>query len=124
MDIRNLYNTLVQSLRLVAAPFEIQTTSLPEFVNVPDEIALIYNESYLIAPQLKDKNLISAKILGMLERLDQIFEEMSEVKPIWTLERLRNDSSWERLRILALDILRELNEPDGRPNLDFIDWTE
>jgi hypothetical protein len=124
MDIRNLYNTLVQSLRLVASPFELQIVSLPRFVNVPDEIVLTYNDAYLIASQLKAENLISPKVLGMLKELDELFGKMSEEKYLWTVEKLKSNESWEKSRILAFDILKQLNEPYDSPNLDFINWTD
>lgn len=50
MENKNSYNILLQSLRLVASRFEIQIATLPEFVNVPDEIALIFNDAYLLVP--------------------------------------------------------------------------
>lgn len=36
----DLYSQIVDGLRLAAAPFEIQTSILPDFVHVPDEIIM------------------------------------------------------------------------------------
>lgn len=124
MNKRNLYNTLVQSLRLVASPPDVQVAALPKFVNIPDEIALTFNDANLIAPQLEDEELISSHSLDMLKELDELFETMSEDKNLWTIEKLENDKFWRGSRELAINILKEMNEPYSSPNLDFIKWTE
>ena len=86
MKTQDIYNNLIQSLRLVASPYDIQVLSLPDFVNVTDEIALIYNEAYIMAPQLN--NIITPHIAKMLDDLDKLFEKMSEEESLWTIENL------------------------------------
>lgn len=122
MRTKNLYNILLQSLRLVASPSEVQITSVPQFASMPDEVALTFNDAYLIAPQLLDENLISIQAFDLLKELVELFEKMSKDKSLWTLGKLESDTAWKRSRELALKALQELDEPYGRPNLDYINW--
>lgn len=120
----NLYNNLLQSLRLVAAPPEIQISSMPQFVSLPDEIALTFNDAYLISSQLVDENIISIQAFLLLKELSELFDNMSQDKSLWTLQKLENDNSWKLSRQLAIKVLQELDEPFGRPNLNYINWVK
>lgn len=122
MKTEDVYNNLIQSLRLVSSPPNIQVEVLPDFVNVPDEIALIYNESYIMVPQVND--VISPYALKILDDLDKLFEEMSKVQSLWNIESLKNDDSWKKSRELGHLILNELNETYTKPNLNFIKWVK
>ena len=124
MEKDNIYDILIQSIMLVASSYQIQTNTLPTYVNVADEICLIYNDAYLMIPQIKDKSLISSKAMSMLKELNKLFDEMSDDKMLWTLEKLKEDNNWEKTRKLSHEILKELNEPYKRPNLDFINWVK
>ncbi len=120
METRNIYNKLIQSLRLVASSSEIQISSLPDFVNVADEIALTYNEAYMTIHLIDDK--ITPGIMKMLDALDKLFEKMSEDKSLWNIESLKNNELWIKSRELGRLILTELKEEYISPNLNFIDW--
>jgi hypothetical protein len=124
MEIKDSYNVLVQSIMLVASTYETQIATLPEFVHSPDEIALIYNDAYLITPQLKEQKLISLNTLPILKELDDLFDAMSEDKSLWTFEKLKDDKSWKRSRELAFLILEELGVSYNIPNLSFINWVK
>lgn len=124
MKEKELYYNLIQSLRLVASPSETQISSLPEFVHVPDEIALTYNNAYLIAPRLLNEKMISLKAYEMLKFLDVLFEKMSDDKSLWTNEKLERSELWGKARIMACTILDEMKEPYVAPDLDFIRWTK
>jgi len=41
------YKRLINAIRLIAADYSTQVQSLPYFVNVPDEVALIFDDAYL-----------------------------------------------------------------------------
>lgn len=124
MEAKNYYKILVQSLNLVASAYEVQNKVLPAFVNIPDEIALIYTEAYLIIPQIKEENIISKSAINQMKKLDELFKKMSENKLIWNHESLMNDNIWEKSRELALNILFELGESYEKPDLYFINWIE
>ncbi len=52
-----IYSMLIDGLRLVASPFEVQCESLPEFAHVPDEVLNSVENTYI--PQLLNYGLIS-----------------------------------------------------------------
>ena len=117
---KDIYNYLVQSLRLVASPHHIQISSMPDYVNVTDEIVLIYNEAYIMLPQIN--KLISPHIFKMLDELDKLFEDMSNDKSLWNIKCLEENEFWIKSRELGHKALVELNEKYTKPNLDFILW--
>lgn len=122
MEIANLYNTLLQALKLVASSSNVQISVFPNFVNIPDEIALIYNDAYLMLPQLQNQNLISEEALEILRKIDELFEEMSKDFSLWTLDKLENNKNWKLSRELAHSALKALHESYDNPNLNFIQW--
>ena len=115
-----IYKQLIQSLNLAASPASIQISSLPNFVHVPEEVALIYNDSYLMIPQLSDT--LSESVIKMLNELDLLFEKMSNNKSLWTIECLKHDIDWENIRRLSMLILVELGESYTEPNIEGFSW--
>lgn len=116
----NIYNNLAESLKLVASSYDIQIESLPDFVNVTDEIALIFNDSYIMIPQID--RLLSSHTMRLLDDLNKLFEKMSEDKSLWNIESLEKNDLWIKSRELGCLILKEINEKYTDPNLDFINW--
>lgn len=122
MEITNLYNMLLQALRLVASSSNVQISVMPNFVNIPEEIALIYNDAYLTLTQLQNQNLIPKEALEILKKIDELFEKMSKDPSLWTLDILENDKNWRLSRDLDKSVLKSLHERYDKPNLDFIHW--
>ena len=118
-----IYYNLIQSLKLVASPHHIQIASLPDYVNVADEIALIYNDSYIMLPQIC--SIISQpNVIKMFDELNKLFEDMSKDKSLWNNKSLEENVFWKVSRELGQLILNELNEKNTNPNLDFIHWVK
>ena len=61
MDAKDIYYVLVQNLKLIALPAEKQIQVLPDFVLVPDEIALGFDDVYLMVPQIKQNSMVSVR---------------------------------------------------------------
>lgn len=122
MKTQDIYNNLIQSLRLVASSSDIQISSLPDFVNIADEIALIYNESYMMVSQID--NIITPYVMKMLDDLDKLFNRMSEDESLWNIKSLNDNDLWLKSRELGRLILNELKEECINPNLDFISWVK
>lgn len=117
-----VYNNLIQVLKLVASEASVQIESLPQYVNVADEIALLYSDIYSLVPQLVDAGVILPQHLAILNRIDNLFEMMSNDETLWNLERLKDNASWKQSRLLAFEALKELNASYEKPNLDFVKW--
>lgn len=122
MEVKLIYNNLIQVLRLVASEANVQIESFPQYVNVTDEIALLYSDIYSLVPQLVDAGLILSQHLAILNRIDNLFEVMSNDETLWNLERLEDNASWKQSRLLAFEALMELNVSYEKPNLDFVKW--
>ena len=114
-----LFSTLVEAVQLLAADYEAQVAALPAYAAVPDELALIYHDAYLLVDQMADAGQLTEKHLAKLRELDEEMDAMSgaENTDRWTLDALRSDPWWERMRLLAGDALRSLNVPRQRPAL-------
>ena len=112
----------MQAVQLLAADYEAQVAALPAYVAVPDELALIYHDAYLLVSQMADAGRLTEKHMAKLRELDEELEAMSgaENADRWTLDALRSDPWWERIRSLAGDALRSLNVPRQRPSLGHI----
>lgn len=122
MEAKDIYYVLVQYLKLIALPAEKQIQVLPDFVLVPDEIALGFDDIYLMIPQIKQNAMISVRGLELLRELDQLFEKMSGKPLFWSLEYFEYGELWKKIRQLACSILDELKEPVDIPDLGFTQW--
>lgn len=111
MNLNQQYTILVQSLKLAAHNPATQISLLPSFVVVTDEIALTFEDGFLLANELKENNFISDSIFKYLVELDGLFNYMSNDKSIWSIEALINHELWQNTRDLAKLILNEMNEP-------------
>lgn len=81
----------------------------------PDELALNFDDGYRLIPELRDGGvLFSEGALAALAALDQQLESMSGSHnlDLWTIEAIRHDPEWERVRDLAQRALPLLPEND------------
>jgi hypothetical protein len=119
------YNMLIESLRLISAEPEIQIKSLPECVIVPDEIALIFSDTFLLIKQNKSDIAIDDFKFKRLLEIDNYLKEMSEEEnKIWTIDALRINEKWERLREMVSEVLELFNKKKERPNLYWLEYID
>lgn len=109
---------LIESLRLLSSNFATQKEILPDFSNIPDELALIFDESF----RLYKNNEENAKkdILNHLEDLNSILDKMSDEKELWTLVALKKSNKWKKVRKMATQILKKLKIKKEKTNLNWI----
>ena len=117
---------LVQSVRLLAADYETQLRSFPSFVHIPDELALTYNDCFLLVDQIAKAGLLNEHQLARLKELDGALERMSEKESeeLWTLDALRKHPEWQDIRFMASELLVLLGWKKQRPNLSWITYLE
>ena len=118
------YFIIVQSLKLLAANFEDQVISLPNYVHCTDEIALIFDDAFRFLPLLKQENLISNEVYRNIIKLNDLLDKMSNDKTLWNLLSLKSDQSWINIRIMSRSILEMMNEQFEKPNLSYINWVK
>ena len=124
-DPRRLLTFLVDSLRLAALPADRQIEALPDFVHVPDEVALVFDDAWALMPQLEEAGLVSPEQRRAIEPLSDLYDEMSiagDRESLWTIEAMRSDARWDRSRERAREALDRLGESQGQPTFEGVVW--
>ncbi len=110
---------IVNALRLVALPTEKQVAALPDFVHVPDEIALIYDDAFRLVPELQAAEVLMPSQADALHELDRKFTAMTDApdeETVWTLEAMQSDERWNDARRLACHALNLLGASADPPD--------
>lgn len=102
------YNSLIDALKLAAAAYSEQVNSMPSFVvEVADDIANTFGEAFHLTNPLLEAGMITEKVAVKLKELDDLFEMEDEAS--WEQEALKNSPHWQKIRLLATEILENLN---------------
>ena len=114
---------MLQAILLLALEYEDQASSFPEFVCLPDEVVLTFDEAYRLFDQVIDANLVTEAQIAAIKTIDCFIQGMDSKKDaenIWTLEAMKTSPDWQRLRILARNTLPLFNVTETKPNLDWL----
>jgi hypothetical protein len=106
---------LVSALQLLAADYDEQVAVLPDYVHVPDELALHFDDAMVLVPQIQAGGLIDESAVRAIEGVDQALRDVPE----WTLDALRTDPGGATVRHRAREVLDHLGEPRGPIDLSF-----
>jgi hypothetical protein len=116
------YEILVDALRLAAAEPETQIKSLPDFVHIPDEIALNFDDAYIYKKELLIENRISAEMAELLDEIHKESDFMSDNKVGWKIEDLSSSHHWKKIRETAKKLLHMMGEEIQPPKLDWVSY--
>ena len=107
---------LMWSVQALAQGAARQRLLYPEFVSVPDELALEFEEHYSAFLGCKDGLADQAQIRA-LERLDRMLESMSGPSNLeyWENTALDSNPAWNEVRILAKQVLKAMGWDDTPP---------
>jgi hypothetical protein len=119
-DTNRFFHQLVESIQLLAADYSTQVDALPKYVVVPDEIALIYHECVLLLDQISEAGFLKEEVARQIVELDDKFNKMNLEANFWSLESLQRHPEWNKIRMVAKNILRSLGVPQSKPDLDWI----
>lgn len=114
---------LVEAIRLLAADTEIQFSILPDFVCVPDELAITFCDAYdvlsIYLPQIW--GLETSSLCGAISTA---FDTMTAEAPedFFSETAVRHDQRWQDIREQARVILTKLNLPITTPDLCWITY--
>jgi len=122
MNEQQVLGMLIQSLQLLASGYEIQVSSFPNFVHVPDELALTYHDCLLLASSRLEPGVIDGEQYARLTALDEFLDSPGLDSEIWTLESLKTHTYWQDVRSLAAELLGLFGAPIQRPHLDWIHY--
>lgn len=110
---------LIEATKLVASDFSIQTSILPAYVHIPDEIALVFQDAYYCVNKLVEHGVLNEYQQTALGALNISLDRINS----WTLVSLKEDDEWNYVRGLAKDVLKSFNETNTEmPNLFWIDY--
>ena len=114
------FNLFVESIKACALPVEELSTHLPEFVIVQDEVFSIFENAYLISPQLIDEGLIPPTAVSSLIRAQIAFD--FALRNQIPLPESGEVNKWERGRKACEVILNKMGISDSTPNLSFLSY--
>ncbi|GCF07605.1 hypothetical protein KDI_11690 [Dictyobacter arantiisoli] len=119
----NLYfDMLIQTLQLLAASYVEQVQAFPTFVHIPDEVALVFSDTWLFSQKLIMDGFITHQQKVEIERLDNLLNEMSDNIQLWNLFSLETSDEWGKVRYLASNILTSLHKEKEQPNLFWLKY--
>ncbi len=106
-----LLERLKHSLQLLACAPEIQFRHFPDFVHVPDELALDFDDSRTACVG----NFQSEMTSEQSSCLDSVAESFERMKGRFTNDAVMNSREWRDLRLLAADALKAFGWPFDEP---------
>ena len=110
---------LVESLRLIASPYEVQCSVLPDYVHLPDEILnALTPESF---DALLRHNMITEVQLDELKKYDQCLEciQLPDDYEEMLIDMQFGDQ-FKQLRVDALGVLSMLGEEYKKPTVSAV----
>lgn len=107
----NYRENLIAELKLVAAPAQTQIDYLREHRVSSDELALAFDDLFVLAHQAVGLGLISKAAYDALARLDAHFTAISgqQNAHLWTDEALQCAVVWRTARAMAQSCLDVIN---------------
>jgi hypothetical protein len=100
----------------LALPAEEQLALLPSFVCKADELALNFDERWLVVRSNCAEQL-SADQRSAIEAIDRELDFMTRAgAALWTDEAVQVESAWEHVRSLAAAVLDAFGWPHERPD--------
>ncbi|QJB35679.1 hypothetical protein HF329_32025 [Chitinophaga oryzae] len=122
MELKNEYNALINSLRLLVLPFDEQKSCLPSFADVKDEVLNIFFEAFLRIPPIVEKGIIPYNAIASILRLNNEITLIELDESLKSLAAFIDSKEWNHIRKLADIALTELGEKNTPPDLEFISW--
>src|SRR4051812_11136819 len=98
------------AVRAIAQEADVQTTLYPDFVCVPDELALEFDEHFRKVVKRDGLESLEPEQRTALECLDHKLAEMSgpEHAELWKEDALRESDQWTALRMMARDVISKM----------------
>ena len=114
-------HVLVEAARLLPADPDVQESSLPSFVHVPDALLLTFSEAFRLAPGALNAGAITEEQFRLAAQLDRACAQMRvEENHRDALQSMHRFPTWARLREQASALLDALGEERLPPNLDHV----
>ena len=121
-DLIRYNKTVIESIKLLALPYEEQSEYFPSFVDTPFEILDTFEKAFLLLPQLVEENHFSNNGIASLLRIHNWVTVVCNKPEFKDLDenQFKNHLDWEKLRYLAKEALIVMGEPIEKPNKNCI----
>jgi len=117
-----VFPQIIELLRLLASPFEVQVSVFPDNEFPPDEIADEIDYKCFVSETLFKNNFISTAQYNNIKTISE--KTKSFCKEEWSIEAMGKSSDWVYIRALASDALKEFGVEYTKPNLYWYPITE
>jgi hypothetical protein len=117
MEYTKLYY-VVQVLQLAALECSEQIKSFPNFVAVPDEIAVTLNDTILAFEHSDEVAELDSTVFERIKKLDQYYDNPE--KDEYNVESLCHSPRWNLSRKMAKEILAMLGQSATKPDLSWM----
>ena len=118
MDASKLESRVIEITILLACVGKTQIESFPNFVHVPDEIALELDDTINLL-QNSDFNKMKYNYLKLINK---IFSTKAGNSHFWTIECILSGKEWKVIRDIATRGLVELSIEMRKPNLFWVSY--
>ena len=108
MELKVKYNNLIESLYLLSLPFKEQEKAVPDFVLVYDEVISSFEDAFLLTPSIIESEILSYSIIANVIRCYNLMEMNLRTESPTYLEDFKSGSSWNKIRIFAGKIHKEI----------------
>jgi hypothetical protein len=115
-------HSLRETLKLLALEAGQQRAVLPDYVAVPDELALTFDDAYQQVGELEKHGLLTAEQREPLDVIERRLSDTEADDDFWTLVALSSDPRWQEIRAQASQALERLGIAAGWPTLDWISY--
>ncbi len=121
-DLIRYNKTIIESIKLLALPYEQQSEYFPSFVDTPFEILDTFENAFLLLPQLVEENYFSNNGIASLLRIHNWIAMVCSKPVLKDLDenQFDNHSDWKKLRDLAKEAIIAMGEPIEKPNKDYL----
>lgn len=104
------------SAQAIAQPSTVQIELFPEFVEVADELALVWEEAIQDLDGIRTHSQHAQ--IAAIEELDAFMISISgkSHEQLWTMDALKSSQEWQTMRELANRVLEQMFWPKSPPS--------
>ncbi|MEU1050612.1 hypothetical protein ABZ400_36530 [Streptomyces sp. NPDC005897] len=111
MTVERVSHQLRRSLVHLSWEAEKQVEYINRLAVGPDELALEFDDAFRVASGMVSEGSLPAPLGNLLAPMDELLSEMTRsTQDEWSIDALGLSVAWQRLRMLAVEVLRYLEE--------------
>jgi hypothetical protein len=108
--IPGLYWLFIDGIRMMASEYEELRKELPDFVDVPDEVVLCFDDAETFSSQLLKAGVITSEHFDLVNKINSLIDEIPHESYEWEPSKQMEVSIWIKCREIARDLLKLLGE--------------